>query len=539
MALKPESVLQLAQEAELNPRLLYEAVIELSNEGLLTAGCVNHAARILLTQLGLPAYFFRHISRDALKGTLRSIGTNMQLEEGAFVLRGAVAEVRFDVDRGVQARIATAQTRDRMETVLNPVMAGHRVEYYFGAGRQYYTYIIRPDPCPEAAALGPDGSPFAFAGPEPSASTPAATRDRYQRFLRRALASVVPLVEVSDSPRTRETRIMFREDFCRSTLPVIRRMLGDLGIELGRAYWETFRDPVGRIESICSLYLRGNPRPARLGPALNRLRAILAIQPNELEALYVAGALEFDEYLFALNAFQFTHCFLHKNLAADRSLMDALDRPELRDAMARRIFDSNRAEYTRKVILNAMREQPALLKELHAIFRRRFDPRRRTRASGHRIAREIEAFHRRTAVVFLDDRTACDIFTFMTRLITETLKTNFYQLRKRSFAFRLTPAVLDPLVFRGPVHGIFFIIGLLRHRHPHARRRHRPRRRAADSGDPGQLRQRAGRSAAAQLRAGTRGAAAQAQGHRRERRQGRSSFPIPSTPGTDSAPLST
>jgi glutamate dehydrogenase len=455
----PSSVLQIAQKAHLDSNLLYEAVIELSNEGLLTAGCVNHAARILLTQLGLPAYFFQHISKDALKRVLRAIGANMLQERGEFVLRGAVSEVRFDVDSGVQARIATAQTRDRMETVLNPVMAGHRVEYYYDHAHQYYTYIIRPDPCPEPAELKPGMSPFAFAGPSASERIPQVKRERYEGFLQRALAGVVPRVEVTKSERSHETRIMFREDFNRSTVPVIRRMMGDLGITLGRAYWETFRNPVGRMESVCSLYLHGKPAPARLRQAANQLQALVAIQPNDLDQLYVGGALSFDEYLFALNAFAFVHTFVHKDLPADRDIMEELGRPDLRDAMARRVFDSNRAEYTRKVILNTMLSQPALLKQLYGIFSRRFDPRCRAAASGKATARALEAFNRRVAIAFLDDKTAADIFTFMGRLITDTLKTNFYKVHKRSFAFRLAPTVLDPLVFRGRVHGAFFVVG--------------------------------------------------------------------------------
>ncbi|MBI5686797.1 MAG: NAD-glutamate dehydrogenase [Verrucomicrobia bacterium] len=456
---KPSSVLRIAQQASLDPNLLYEAVIELSNEGLLTAGCVNHAARILLTQLGLPAYFFRHISKDALKRVLRAIGTNMQQERGEFVLRGAVSEVQFDVDGGVQVRIATAQTRDRMETVLNPVMAGHRVEYYFGHAHQYYTYIIRPDPSPDTSAVLAGGSPFAFAWPTASEQMPPVTRERYESFLQRALASVVPLIEVSDVAATHETRIMFREDFGRSALPVIRKMMEELGLLLTRAYWETFRNPVGRIESVCSLYLESQSAAAGLPQALDQLHALLAIQPNEMDQLYVDGVLTLDEYLFALNGFAFVHSFVHKNLPAERDIMEGLGRPDLRDAMAKRVFDSNRAEYTRKVILNTMLGQPALLKQLHEIFSRRFDPRRRSTAGGRTVTKALHAFNRRVAIAFLDDKTAADIFTFMGRLISDTLKTNFYKVHKRSFAFRLAPTVLDPLAFPGKVHGVFFIVG--------------------------------------------------------------------------------
>lgn len=94
------SVVRLADEKGLSPHMLYESVMELSDEGLMTAGCLNHAAETLLTDLGLPEYFFRNISKDALKRVLQAIGTNLQFEEGEFILRGAVSEVQFDIDGG-------------------------------------------------------------------------------------------------------------------------------------------------------------------------------------------------------------------------------------------------------------------------------------------------------------------------------------------------------------------------------------------------------------------------------------------------------
>jgi glutamate dehydrogenase len=47
----------------------------------------------------------------------------------------------------------------------------------------------------------------------------------------------------------------------------------------------------------------------------------------------------------------------------------------------------------------------------------------------------------------------------MTQVVSAAYKTNFYQVRKRSFALRLDPDILDPLVFAGPVHGVFFVYG--------------------------------------------------------------------------------
>ncbi|HRU06271.1 MAG TPA: hypothetical protein P5137_10925, partial [Candidatus Brocadiia bacterium] len=62
------SFVETVRRSGLDPSLLYEAVIDLAQEGFLTARCVNAAAGVLLTELGLPAYFFRHISPEALKG---------------------------------------------------------------------------------------------------------------------------------------------------------------------------------------------------------------------------------------------------------------------------------------------------------------------------------------------------------------------------------------------------------------------------------------------------------------------------------------
>ena len=228
------SIVAMSREKGLDSALLYETVIELADEGLLTASCVNSAAGILLTQLGLPEYFFRNISKDALKRLLRTIAGNMQREKGEYILRSEVSEAHLAVDAGVQVRIATPENRDRMEAVLETVMTGYRIEYYFGKERQYYTYIIRPERCKKPEELKEEESPFAFHLISSGPPIPEATLKRYETFLRKANASVVPLVEVSPSASTHETRVMFKDDFNGSPLPVIRQMLSEQGITLNR-----------------------------------------------------------------------------------------------------------------------------------------------------------------------------------------------------------------------------------------------------------------------------------------------------------------
>jgi glutamate dehydrogenase len=57
-------IIEKAQDAGLDLRILYEAVIDLSADGLLTANCINLAAGILLKDLGLPRYFFDNINKN-------------------------------------------------------------------------------------------------------------------------------------------------------------------------------------------------------------------------------------------------------------------------------------------------------------------------------------------------------------------------------------------------------------------------------------------------------------------------------------------
>ena len=142
-------IISKAQSVKLNPSTLYEAVIDLSAEGLLTANCINMAAGILLDDLGLPTYFFENIKKDSLKHILASIATNLSVgADGAVTLASRVAHIDFSLDQGSdvqRVRIATQETRDSMEKILESMIPGHRREYYYSPKNQYYTYIIRPE----------------------------------------------------------------------------------------------------------------------------------------------------------------------------------------------------------------------------------------------------------------------------------------------------------------------------------------------------------------------------------------------------------
>ena len=70
-------IIDRADALNLSIRILYEAVIDLSAQGLITAHCINLAAGILLNDLGLPSYFFENITTDSLKQILSSITSSI------------------------------------------------------------------------------------------------------------------------------------------------------------------------------------------------------------------------------------------------------------------------------------------------------------------------------------------------------------------------------------------------------------------------------------------------------------------------------
>jgi len=453
------SIAQRAKTVGLDPWLLYETLVDLSDEGLFTATCINAAAGVLLNDLGLPGYFYAHIPKATLKTLLVAIAGHLKRDGEHYALMSRVAHVHLDIQGGLQARIATRETRDQMEVLLDPLMFGSRVEYYYGPSRRYYTYIIKPEPCKPLKELGPKESPFAFAASADSFMVPEETRHRYEQFLELQRASTLPVVDCSTAPATGETRIMIHDDFVRAPLPVIRRLLYEHGLTLNRGYWETYRAADDSIKAVASLYVAGTLSADCQRKISEALGSLLACGENDFASLYINGTLSYHEMLFAVSAFHFAHHFVFKPMPLEMEIMTGLQRPDHREAFARHMYMNNRNEFTRSIIREQLQANPDLIKQLYAWFEARFDPGQKKRPSAAELGAMRTQWNARLASQFMEDSTGGDLFRFLFNLISETMKTNFYLPRKRSFAFRLMPNVMDPIVFPERVFGIFFVVG--------------------------------------------------------------------------------
>lgn len=461
---KGAHIIDRAQSVKLDPSVLYEAVVDLSSEGLLTANCINMAAGILLEDLGLPTYFFENIKKNSLKHILGSIATSITINNGRVVLVGRVAHVNFDLEQenNVQrVRIATRETRDSMEKILENMLSGHRREYYYSPENDYYTYIIRPEMVHDYPREAFTESRFLFTLAGDYMTTPEPTRQRYEKFLEETEGAVTPLIEVFNLPETGETRLMFNSDFASPQLPVLRKLLEDHGLVLKRAYWEPYRGKSSVPSSICSLYIREELSRKKEAELVRDLCAYLSFGVNRITDLYVDGKVSFHEMLFAGNAVDFTHMFIfeERDNAMDREILKSLTSKDHRDAFAGRVHGSNKSTYVYKAILEAVTENPDLVKFLFDLFEQRFDPAVSIRITDAELDEKFGEFNKIIASRFMDNWIHCDIFRFMFKMVSCTLKTNFYKPEKRSFAFRFDNAILDPLVFDQFVFGIFFVNG--------------------------------------------------------------------------------
>ncbi|MGW8193554.1 MAG: NAD-glutamate dehydrogenase domain-containing protein [Desulforhopalus sp.] len=457
-------IIAKAESLGLDPGVLYEAVIDLSSDGLLTANCINMAAGILLEDLGLPRYFFENINKEPLTHLLQSIAASIKVVDGRVILSGRVAQIDFDATHAVtpqRVRIATEETRESMEAVVEELISGHRREYYYSQESRYYTYIIRPETVADFPEEAFKESRFLFTLAGDYSATPEPTRRRYEKFLRESEKSVIPLFGVFNLPETGETRFMFNSDFESPQLPVLRKILEDHGLTLVRAYWEPYLCQTPTPSSICTLYVAGEVTRKQEDAVVTDLRSFLSFSIGPVRDLYLQNRISFQEMLFAGNAIDFTHLFIFKESenVTDREILESLSSKDQQEAFAKRIQSSNKSTYAASVIKETAMAHPDLLKFLYAIFERRFSPKLSSTPSGEEIASLRAQFTKIIAGRFLDNPLGYDIFAFMFKIITSTLKTNFYKPEKRSFAFRFDNTILDPLVFSGFVFGIFFVNG--------------------------------------------------------------------------------
>ncbi len=465
----PESpgleIIQKAADAKLDTGLLYQTVIDLSAEGLITANCINRAAGILLNDLGLPDYFFETITKPSLKNILSSIARGIKITGDKIELHSWVAGMDFDnltpESQFQRVRIATEKTRDNMEKILGNDLVGRRRDYYYNPDSGYYTHIFWPETVKDFDNKQFKDSAFLFNIDDDFTATPVLTRQRYEKFLEQVSESVIPPVEVYNLSDVGETRLMFNSDFQTPQINVLRKLFSDHRLSITRAYWEPYYTKTQVVSSICSVYIKNEFTREQEASITQNLKAFLSFHISEITQLYADNHLDFNEMLFAGNAVDFVRMFIFKERGtrSDRNIVALLTDVDCEEAFSQRIHESNKSTYVEKVILDAVQSNPDLIRFLYRLFEARFDPSFATAPAPEEITVKENEFSSILESRFMDDPVGYDVFKFMFKFIFAVSKTNFYKPEKRSFSFRMDNQILDPMVFKQSVYGIFFVNG--------------------------------------------------------------------------------
>ncbi|MDX2440036.1 MAG: NAD-glutamate dehydrogenase [Desulfobacterales bacterium] len=458
-------IIQKANEVKLDTSLLYETVIDLASEGLITASSINQAAWIFLNNLGLPGYYFETITKMSLKNILASIARGIKNKSGKVELHSWVAGMDFDTlspeSQYQRVRIATQKTRDNMEKMLGHELTGRRRDYYYNPDSEYYTHIFWPEKVSDFSKEQFETSRFLFNIDPDFKSTPLATRKRYEKFLDLLSRSVIPPIEVFNLSDIGETRFMFNSDFKQPQINVLRKLFSDHGLPITRAYWEPYYTETGVVSSICSLYIKGEVSRKKETDLTDNLRSFLSFCVSDVTRLYVDDQLTFKEMLFAGNAVNFVHMFIFKErgIKGDRHILGQLTDIDSQEAFSERVHESNKFTYVEKLIIDVVLANPDLIQFLYELFEEKFNPAVTSEPDPDHLDEKEKEFDHIIASRFMDYAVGYDIFKFMFKFIPAIFKTNFYKPEKRSFSFRMDNRVLDPMVFKQPVFGVFFVNG--------------------------------------------------------------------------------
>ena len=453
-------IIQKASDVKLDISLLYESVIDLASEGLLTANTINQAAGILLNDLGLPDYFFETITKASLKNILSSIAKGIKITGDKVALHSWVAGMDFDnltpESLFQRVRIATKETSDSMEELLGDELIGRRRDYY-NPESGYYTHIFWPETVGDFRKEQFKDSRFLFNIDDDFTSTPWLTRKWYEKFLDKVSTSVIPQVEVFNLSDIGETRIMFNSDFERPQINVLRKLFSDHGLTITRAYWEPYYTETNVVSSICSVYIKEQMSREKEALITDNFRAFLSFSVSDVTQLYVDNHLNFKKMLFAGNAADFVRMFIYKErgIRSDRDIMALLTDIDCQEAFSERIHESNKFTYVERIIMDVVLANPDLIKFLYQLFEEKFAPSFSKDLDLNRLTAKEHILESR----FMDYPIGYDIFKFMFKFIPDVYKTNFYKPEKRSFSFRMDNRILDSMVFKQPVFGIFFVNG--------------------------------------------------------------------------------
>jgi glutamate dehydrogenase len=325
---------------------------------------------------------------------------------------------------------------------------GVRYDISVYAHAELYLYIVRSFPDRDSGAE--------FASAAPGSFTREADEERYLRYralYEKTVRTGTLCVERSRKPDTGEYRLMigFPARSVTRMLTDLSRLLARSGMDVHRKYLVTFGGP---HPVVISSFYADRPFPEDL---VERFVETGLYPDSPLAELTESGALTPTETAFAHAAAGFVHTFITRRDANLELLEKRFGHdPGFREAavaLGRRLAKET---YPLSKIEALFHERPEAVKQLYALFSRKFDPAGRT---------DEELLHEETRKVSValeslsEGQTEREIYASALSFVECTLRTNFFLPLKSALAFRLSPRAIAPADHDAEPYGIFYIKG--------------------------------------------------------------------------------
>ena len=424
------------------------------NTGYITSERARREMEWFIVELGIDAYYFRTTSEDEIARHLITLsGSELITRYG-----GGGSGIRLFGEREDKAVYIVEDTGEKTLEVEERIERGYpafHVESYVTKKTErsapFRFYILtKPAFRPASGASGALVFEEAASADFLSRSVPE-TVARYREVWETMNGREAPFVSVSRKAETDETRIMvgIKGSEHRRTLSTFAHLLTKYGVTANRKYAEPFADG----KRIISLYFPKLPG-AMIDNLKRDLNVSLMLPALPETTLFHNGTFSPQTAMYAIAAAAFTHQFLSIMTDEYVTLQRALkDQPEARGIVDNLKLHLIKDSYSTARISSTIAANAKIAELIYGHFELRF--------KGGDPAKADEEEKRLRQLIEREVPKSKDriILQFFLRFNDSVIRTNFFKIEKSCMAFRIDPAILDPVDFPERPFGLFFLAG--------------------------------------------------------------------------------
>ncbi len=440
-------------------REVYETILA---EDVFTPNTLLEEIDWFYNKLGLDNYYFQTTPRPMIASHIQS------LYAGKILSQNSGGEVGLNLESesptvGMYVCMEDHGQAIRVERRLEERFPFHRLQSYRTTGTtskdsdlRLRIYFLSPPNFSNPDAPESETDLQKVASRDFLINTLPQTAERYQALLNKSASNLGPVIDISEKPETKETRIMiaYKRATTHTYFSSISDVLNSHNIHSNRKYIEQFSN--GML--VYSIYVDHDFPTGTLENIREDLSLASLLPQTSLLPLFREGHLSMQEMMYAYSAWKFVHQFLTRYSDQYISLANALkDSPEnmgiLNDIKRRLTKDT----FTEGRIYETIYAYPSVVKELYQHFADRHFSKAGRPVKSFDLEPDEGMVDTITRVVSSDlDKKILLAFLQFNQHI---LKTNFYKDIKTSLAFRMHPAFLPTLDYPETPFAIFYLLG--------------------------------------------------------------------------------